>query len=315
MIRQSADGTSIHALQLRRYAAVVITACLLAGAAGASVAGETPRLYAEGGGQGGGEVPAPDEAALEALFDSQRGLMIKALSKIAPSSANVPEIFFVGFAGQASEDVFLNEALAAADLFRRRFGAKRRAMVLANNPKSAHELPFASVSNLGVALREIAGKMGEEDILFLYLTSHGQHKRLSVRYGRVDFPDLRPAHLRRILDEVGIKNRVLAISACYSGSFIEALKGGNTLVMTASASDRVSFGCGHDGTFTYFGKALIGDALENEISFTRAFEIAARSIEKQEKKEGLVPSKPQIHVGKSIGAVLQKIEQHLQGLR
>ncbi|MEE8084783.1 MAG: C13 family peptidase, partial [Alphaproteobacteria bacterium] len=173
-------------------------------------------------------------------------------------------------------------------------------------------LPVASITTLRLALNEIAVKMGEEDILFLYITSHGRRGRISVRIGGIKLRDLRAGTLRRILDQAGIKNRVLVISACYSGSFIEPLRDDNTLIMTASAADLTSFGCGHDGTFTYFGNALIGIAMEKEFSMARAFEIAVRSIEKREKKEGLGPSKPQIRVGLAIGPVLQRIEKHLR---
>lgn len=244
-------------------------------------------------------------------FGRQRALMQRAVDGVAPSRPGVPEFFFVGFAGQDTEDVFLNEARAAADLFRRRFGAEGRTLLLANNAKTAKELPVASITTLRLALNEIAVKMGDEDILFLYITSHGRRGRISVRNGGIKLRDLRAGQLRRILDGAKIKYRVLAISACYSGSFIEPLRNENTLIMTAAAADRTSFGCGHDGKFTYFGNALIGNALEKEFSFARAFAAAAKSIEKREKKEGLKPSKPQISMGKAIIPILQQIDERL----
>jgi hypothetical protein len=82
--------------------------------------------------------------------------------------------------------------------------------------------------------------------------------------------------------------------------------------MTAAAVNRVSFGCGHDGTFTYFGQALIGEALEHETSFLHAFEAAVRSIEARETEEGLKPSRPQLFMGGAIGPALERIERHLR---
>ena len=257
----------------------------------------------------------PSDSDIKATSTHQRELMAKALAGVPPSRTDLPEFYFVGFAGWASEDVFLNEARAAADLFRRRFGADGHILLIANNTQTANKLPLASISTLRVAIANIAKKMGDEDILFLYLTSHGQRGKISVRYGTVDPPDLRPGQLRRILDNAGIKNRVVAISACFSGSFIEALRDENTLIMTAAASNRVSFGCGHDGTFTYFGQALIGEALEKEVSFRLAFEIAVRSIERREREKGYKPSKPQFFMGQAIGAVLDRIERDLQSKR
>ncbi len=239
--------------------------------------------------------------------------MIKAIDGVAPSRPGVPEFFFLGFAGQASEDVFLNEARAAADLFRRRFDATGRILVLANNEQTADELPMASVSTLRIALNEVAAKMGPEDVLFLYVTSHGWRERISVRYKAVNLPDLHAEQLREMLDQAKIKNRLLAISACYSGSFVEPLADEHTMIMTAAAADRVSFGCGHNGTFTYFGQALIGEALEKDTSFHRAFARARTSIGRRERDEGLKPSKPQFFEGEAIGPVLVDIESRLKG--
>jgi hypothetical protein len=260
-------------------------------------------------------IRGPNESGINALSPPQRALMEKALAGVAPSRTERSEFFFVGVAGWASEDVFLNEARAAADLFRRRFGADGHIMLLANNPRTATTLPLASVSNLRVALAEVATKMGAEDILFLYVTSHGRRAKISLRNGAMNLRDLGAGALRRMLDSAGIKNRVLALSACYSGSFIDALRSDNTLIMTAAASDRVSFGCGHDGTFTYFGQALIGEALEKEGSFYRAFATAVRSIENRELVNGFKPSRPQFFMGKAIGPVLNRIERRLRRRR
>ena len=46
---------------------------------------------------------------------------------------------------------------------------------------------------------------------------------------------LTPARLTKALDQAGIKNRVLILSACYSGSFVPPLSNENTMILTASA--------------------------------------------------------------------------------
>ncbi len=253
---------------------------------------------------------------IEKTYHRQQELVARAVNGVAAGRPGVPEYFFVGFAGWASEDVFMNETRAAADLFQRRFGAKGRTLILINNPDTIADVPLASVSNLRDAIDGIARKMNrDEDVLFLYVTSHGSVGSVAVRHGRLSLNNLRAKTLRRILDQAGVKNRVVVISACYSGSFVEPLRNENTVIMTASAADRKSFGCGHDGTFTYFGNALIGNAMEKEYSIAAAFGIAVRSIEGREKKEGLKPSKPQIYKGEAIGPVLEKLVHHLRAGR
>ena len=51
---------------------------------------------------------------------------------------------------------------------------------------------------------------------------------------------LAPERLAALLDELGIKKRVLILSACYSGVFIPVLANENTAMFTAASSDRTS---------------------------------------------------------------------------
>ncbi|WP_084683783.1 C13 family peptidase [Psychromonas hadalis] len=50
-----------------------------------------------------------------------------------------------------------------------------------------------------------------------------------------------------------IKWKVIVVSACYSGIYIETLADEYTLVMTASNAEQPSFGCSNSANFTYFG--------------------------------------------------------------
>ena len=103
----------------------------------------------------------------------------------------------------------------------------------------------------------------EEDVLFLFLTSHGtKDGRLSIAlYPSAGSRTSPPPELRKMLDDAGIRNRVIVVSSCYSGTFVDALRDDDTLVMTASAKNRNSFGCSNEADFTYFGKAYFDEAL------------------------------------------------------
>jgi len=66
---------------------------------------------------------------------------------------------------------------------------------------------------------------------------------------------------------------VVVVSTCYSGAFVDALKDDSTLVIAASAGDRLvrlRQRCG----LTYFGKACFDEALRRTDSFSDAFEMA-----------------------------------------
>ena len=59
---------------------------------------------------------------------------------------------------------------------------------------------------------------GESDILFL-ITSHGSRDGLAVVAGRLA-ETLTPSRLSEMLGRTGVRNKVVIISACYSGVFI-----------------------------------------------------------------------------------------------
>lgn len=251
----------------------------------------------------------------ERTYYAQRSLLADKLARLAPARRGIAELYFVGFAGTSTQDVFMKEARSAQALFDERFDTKNRSLILVNNPRTVAELPVASVSNLRAALAGVAGKMNvEEDVLFLFLTSHGSEHRFSVHFPELALNDLSDRELRDILDRAGIKWRIVVISACYSGSFIDALKSEDTLILTAAAADRTSFGCSNENDFTYFGDAYVNTALRRDRSFIAAFERARAIIAAREQAEKLTPSQPQIYAGAAIKAKLQQLEERLARL-
>jgi hypothetical protein len=250
----------------------------------------------------------------EEVFFAQPVLLDQALGRLEPGRRGVSDLYFVGVAGDASEDVFMKEVGVIGKLFRERFDARGRDVALVNNPKTVGELPVATATGLSRALERVGRVMNrDEDVLFLYLTSHGsEDHRLSMQFWPLKLNDIDPAMLREMLDRSGIKWRVIAISACYSGGFIDALKDEHTLVITAADAEHTSFGCGVQSDFTYFGRAYFDEALRETWSFTDAFQRARGAIGARERAESLSPSNPQIYAGARIEAKLREMAQRLQ---
>jgi len=94
------------------------------------------------------------------------------------------------------------------------------------------------------------------------------------------------------------------VSACYSGTFVDALRDERTLAIAASAADKNSFGCSNDADFTYFGKAYFDEALRRTYSFSEAFEIARPVIAERERKANFSGSDPKMFVGREVEAAL-----------
>jgi hypothetical protein len=242
----------------------------------------------------------------EEVFYAQPRLLAEQLDGIKAGKVGVSEIFFLGVAGN-QEGVFMREAVAVEQLFKDRYATAGHSALLVNNVTTARKLPFANRESLSRALRRIGERMnGEEDLLFLFLTSHGSEShRFSIQLPPLEFSDITPNMLRKALDDSGIGRRVIVVSACYSGGFIPALANSKTLVITAAAADRNSFGCDDTNTLTDFGRAYFDEALRETRSLTEAFEHAKTLIANREAASGITPSLPQIAGGESLRAQLE----------
>ncbi|MCG6886369.1 MAG: peptidase C13 [Proteobacteria bacterium] len=242
----------------------------------------------------------------EVIYYAQPELLKNKLLALQPSRPGVTDLYMVSFGAYGQQDVFMKEARYSQALFNRRLGAEHRSLRLINNPKSINETPLASVTNLQRSLNHIASIMDkEEDILFLYLTSHGSDKHeLAVSLRGLTLNDLPAPRLAAILKATGIKWKVVLISACYSGGFIKELQDDHTLVITSARPDHVSFGCSDEAEFTYFGRAYFKYALNQTVDFVSAFELASDLVKEWEDKENYDHSEPQIQSTPAIEAKL-----------
>jgi len=249
---------------------------------------------------------AYDAAASEDVLYQQPKLLEAELASLLPRRPGRPNLYLVSVAGYADQDVFLREVNSVDALFAERFGTRGRSVRLMNNRGTVRTSPLATRTSIREALQRVGSIINpEEDVLFLFLTSHGSKDgRLSIQFHPFRFADLTAPELRQMLDDAGIRNRVVVVSSCYSGTFVDALRDDNTLVMTASAKDRNSFGCSNEADFTYFGKAYFDEALRSTDSFSDAFDTALPVIAAREKKDDYTPSDPQRFAGANIEAKL-----------
>ncbi len=257
----------------------------------------------------GDDDDAPSLTLSQEVFETQQALLTKALSTIETRKSGGPQIYAVIFAPY-SQDVFLRESKMVQELLEERFGAKEHTIRLVNHPSTTKTVPWATNLNLERTLASIAAAMDKDkDVLVIYLTSHGGSDfKLSAFHYPLEVEDLTGERLGLLLEEAGIKNRVIAVSACYSGGWVDPLKGDSTLIMTAADKDHTSFGCGSKSELTYFGRALFDEQLRKTYSFEEAFKAAVPVIESREKEAGKDDgfSNPQISVGAGIKKILDK---------
>jgi hypothetical protein len=242
----------------------------------------------------------------EALLGQQPARIAHDVAALRAQTPGAIDLYAVGFAGDGTEPPFRNEVDYLGQLLARRFGAQDRTLALINSPDTIERTPLATLTNLRAALAGIAARIDpEQDIVLVFLTSHGSRDHELV----VDLPPLPleqvdPHDLRAALDDAGIHWRVVVVSACYSGGFVDALRDPQTLVITAARRDRTSFGCGAHSQITWFGEAFLTEALNQTTDLSGAFAIASRLIRERELAGGNTPSVPQIWTGSRIGAQL-----------
>lgn len=241
-------------------------------------------------------------ADAETLLFEQPARIDQALAAFAADAAAPAKAFFLGFAGVGAQRVFSEEIALASRVLSKRYEIQDRKLLLVNDERDLESLPLASVTGLRYALRRLSAQMNvDRDVLFLSLSSHGaQDAIIAVSNAQLPLNDLTDAALSEALRDSGIKWRVIIISACYAGSFIDSLKNPRTIIIAAAAADRTSFGCSSDRDLTYFGEAFYRDALPGARSLRDAFEIAKSAIAVRERHEHVEPSKPQAYFGSEL---------------
>ncbi|MDE2086589.1 MAG: caspase family protein [Xanthomonadaceae bacterium] len=295
---------------LLAFAAGVLLMAWLPGRASSSAVAMTPAAASsvaaasssDDGGDDQNDADWPQQGpSPEQVLYAQPQMLRDELAKLGPRVPGKPNLYLVAFAGDGSQDVFRNEAEYAATMFRKRFGASTHTLVLENNPASLSSYPIAGWNNLEAALDGLSRVMHPDDILMLYLTTHGSDDHeLLVDMDPLPLDQIGAQDLADILKEHAFKWKVVVVNACYSGGFIPPLATKGTLVLTSARTDRSSFGCGTESDLTYFGHAFLVDALNHTDNFIDAFDQAKTEIAQWEQHDKLTPSRPQSYVGDGI---------------
>jgi hypothetical protein len=220
---------------------------------------------------------------------------------------------YVVVAALDSDPVFGREAREAGKVLSRRFDAAGRTLVLAGSDgRGGAGLPTGSLHSLSLAVARVAELMDEsEDVLVLYTTSHGIPAGITYHDGDQGYGVLTPPRLAALLDELGIRNRLLILSACFSGVFVPTMWSDTTALVTAASAGRTSFGCAADNDWTFFGDALINRALRKPQPLAAASQEALKLIAGWEAGKGFEPSYPQVSIGSRVDVWLKPLEARM----
>jgi hypothetical protein len=245
--------------------------------------------------RGGG---APSENAQSALLRA-------AVARLAPQRRGTTDIYAVGIAGWTGLDVFVSEIDGAFAAISRILPIQNHTLRLLNNGKTLKRAPLATRDNFVAAIHAVAQVMDrDEDILLLVMSSHGTPSGFALQLPGGKVQMVSPFELKVLLDSEGVKNRVVIVSACYSGIFVPPLANDDTIVLTAADARSSSFGCAAQREWTYFGDAFFHQGLQPGADFAKAFDHARSLIRGWEELDHLPPSNPQAFFGTALAAKL-----------
>jgi hypothetical protein len=263
----------------------------------------------------------------EAADDTLR--LADALSKLPPQRPGIVDTYILS-ASLWNEPVFENEAKEAASILARRYDATDRTITLSagRGVGAPRAFPVMNPNNFNAVLGRI-GKIADpnEDLVVVFVTSHGGPDGGVVMQekGRLGGA-LRALQLRNSLQQANIKTKMVIVSACFSGYFILPFTNDDTVVLTAAAADKTSFGCEPQRDWTYFGDALFNHALRGGAGIADSFDMATAQItqwendlhaqwaakpasQRSQQREPL-PSNPQKNFGEHAIAVVAKAESY-----
>jgi len=247
------------------------------------------------------EAGASSRPNSELVQAAQQQLLDNALDDLADERPGLTDLYFVGFAADAREPALHADVLRAQQVMDERWDTRGRSIVLANDPQSLLDTPFATVTHLRETLREIGGTIDPDtDVVMIYIAGRGGAAGVDVVHPPLDLLTLSPATLRALLDDAGIKWRIIVVSACRSDRFREVLADESTVVLTATAGEDA--GCAIGGEGTALGDALFGHGLAEHDAFADGLAAATKTLSEKAASGAL-------SIGTAIADVLKALDR------
>lgn len=242
------------------------------------------------------------------MEDNQR--LTDRIDSLAPQRPGRTDAYFLAVGGDGTESVFKRDISIARSGVGSLFDIDNRSLMLLNH-RDYEKHPLATRPSIRRALEALDQRLdAEEDILMVHLVSHGgQQGDLLLQQPGMPLPDISPAEFADMLEPLEVRRKILVVSACYSGHWLNELKGPNNLIMTAAREDRTSFGCGDDSEMTWFTRALykdVGLSLDHPQALFDAVNSAVRTMETENGFTESQWSHPQFHLGERIGPWLEQ---------
>ena len=237
-----------------------------------------------------------------ARFAQSQGALLQAeTAALAPSVKGATNVYALGLAGWADQDVFVKELDGGLAVMGDILPISGRTLRLINDRNTLDHVPLATDRNFIAAVQAIGKVMNKtDDVLLLLMTSHGEHTGFALKLPNQTASELTPQFVAATLNNEGIKNRLVIVSACLSGTFVPPLANDDTIVLTAADAENTSFGCAPERDWTYFGDAFFRQSVRRGRDLQQAFDNARMLISGWELMDHARPSNPQAHFGPAL---------------
>lgn len=245
-----------------------------------------------------------DEPRTEAILTDDRQRLTDQIDSLADEKPGRIDAYFLAVGGDGTESVFMRDIQVARNSLQARFDVENRAIMLLNH-RDYETYPLATRPSIKTALEALDRKADpEEDLLVIHLVSHGARDgELSFQQPGIELPDLSPQAFAEMLKPLDARRKLVVVSACFSGRWIDSLKDSDTWIMTSAREDRTSFGCGNDSEMTWFTKAVyqsVGLSFKDPGAMFDEIKTQIRSWEKEIGMEEEQWSYPQSHLGANM---------------
>ena len=256
---------------------------------------------------------AGDKDQAVRAVQGQGALLATEVADLAPTAKGATNVYALGIAGWADQDVFVKELDGGLAAMSEIFPIRGRTLRLINDRGTVDHVPLATDRNFVAAIQAIGKVMNKtDDILLLLMTSHGEHTGFALKFPNETVGELTPQLVAASLNNEGIKNRIVIVSACFSGIFVPPLANDDTIVLTAADAENTSFGCAPERDWTYFGDAFFRQSVRRGRDLQHSFENARTLIGGWELMDHAKPSNPQAHFGPALVAKLTPFFQLTQ---
>lgn len=214
-------------------------------------------------------------------------------------------LFYIGLA-LYSETWSENDVVALSDELQRNADFSVVPLIASNYITARRQYPIADDARIATLVRTAAMRAGPGDIVVVHISTHGGPGLLASRIGNQPTTAMTARSLAQRLAPLSGHDTVVIVSACYSGSLINALRGPDRIVIAAARADRSSFGCAAGAKHTFFGSAELAAFAEPHRSLQQAFDAMRGDVARMEREQDYKPpSEPQIWVGSNVRSLYE----------